>query len=134
MILGLLLGTNSSDMVKSGKALVTIFEQERKFSSPAPLVSINQKTPGNHYILAFSGFKKYVFFYFIIQKCLEAHCVQVNAHSLGRFLFWFSPKFPGYSNCCSLLPLEPWLSLWVIWGWAFLSSYLMITGKLQTRK
>lgn len=86
MILGLLLGTNSSDMVKSGKALVTIFEQERKFSSPAPLVSINQKTPGNHYILAFSGFKRYVFFYFIIQRCLEAHCVQVNAHSLGKKL------------------------------------------------
>lgn len=62
----------------------SIFEQEWKFSSTAPLVSSKRKQyqkPGNHNVLMFSVSKKYVFFKnickfvinFIIKRCLEAH-------------------------------------------------------------
>lgn len=142
-------------MVKSGKALVTIFEQERKFSSPASLVSIKR----NQEIIMYQHFqapKKYGFFLnslkfvinFITQRCLEAHWnPAIPAQSvllpwsgtLPWFLCWCSPKFPLSLSLVMAIPAH--CCLWSLGFPSGLSgdghfspAIFMITGKLQTGK
>lgn len=151
MTLSLLLGINFSDTVKSGKALLTIFEQEGKFSFPAPVVSTkrNQETISCQH---FQALKNMGFFARALSLSLSSKGAwrligiqQVQPSSPGQepchgsfagavqnSLGPFVPQ-RGYGNSCSPT-LELWLSLWVIWGWAFLSSYFYDYGEAKTRK
>lgn len=80
MTLSLLLEINFSDMVKRGKALVTIFEQKGIFSSPAPLVCIKRKP----LCISIIRLQKVCIFLkslkfvinFIIQRCLRLTGIQ----------------------------------------------------------